>query len=132
MKLLRIPKTQERVLARLRKLCLALPEAREEVKWGHPNWTVRGKIFASYGAYQDRFSFGSKQTLPDQELLVEDARFFRSPYVGKHGWVSMYVDGDVDWGMAAVLILRSYGLVAPKTLAAQVDQAPAPARRKKA
>lgn len=133
MKIARLPPDQVPVLARIRGLCLALPGAVEEIKWGHPNWTVGKKIFAAYGFYAERPSLGTKQTLPDQALLCEHAPFFRSPYVGKHGWVSMWTDGKVDWGMAEELIRRSYRLVAPKKLAeALVDGPRAKAKPKPA
>jgi len=35
-------------LARLRKLCLALPEAHEVESWGEPTFRVRNKLFAMY------------------------------------------------------------------------------------
>jgi len=124
MKLTRLPPDQVPVLERIRALCLALPGAVEEEKWGHPNWTIAKKIFAGHGFYEDRPSLGTKQTLPDQALLCENPAFFRSPYVGKHGWVSMRTDGKVDWGMAEELIRRSYRLVAPKKLAASLADAP--------
>ncbi len=132
MKLPRLPPDQTQVLERLRGLCLALPGALEEIKWGHPNWTVGKKIFAAYGFYAERPSLGTKQTLPDQALLCEHEPFFRSPYVGKHGWVSMWTDGKVDWGMAEELIRRSYRLVAPKKLAASIDAGPSKAKAKPA
>ena len=31
---------------RLRAICLALPEATEQIAWGEPTWRVRGKLFA--------------------------------------------------------------------------------------
>lgn len=130
MKLGPLPPDQLAVLARLRELCLALPEAVEEEKWGHPNWTVAKKIFAAYGFYQGRPSLGTKQTHPDQALLCEDPRFFRSPYVGQHGWVSMWTDGEVDWGMAEELILRSFRLVAPAKVAARLGAAGAKPKAK--
>ena len=40
-------------LARLRKLCLELPGTRETLTWGHPNFRVGDKIFASYGDDED-------------------------------------------------------------------------------
>ncbi|MEM7305632.1 MAG: MmcQ/YjbR family DNA-binding protein [Planctomycetota bacterium] len=134
MKLLSIPPGQAPILARIRKICLALPETSEAVKWGHPNFLVGKKIFAAYGVYHERPTFGSKQTLVDQALLVEDERFFRSPYVGKHGWVSMYTDGRLDWGLVEDLLVKSYRLVAPKRLVATLDGATdaPPARRRKA
>jgi hypothetical protein len=37
-------------LARLRKVCLALPEAHEVEAWGEPTFRVRNKLFAMYAA----------------------------------------------------------------------------------
>ena len=132
MKLLKLNLDQVAVLEGIRGICLSLPETAEEVKWGHPNWVVRKKIFAAYGSYHDRPSFGSKQTIVDQALLVEDERFFVSPYVGKHGWTSMYTDVLVDWGLVEDLLLKSYGLVAPKKLIARLEQGGLAARKKPA
>ena len=35
-------------LSRVRKICLALPEATEKVAWGEPTWRVRDKLFAMF------------------------------------------------------------------------------------
>ena len=54
-----------------------------------------------------------------QEVLVgaEPERYFRPPYVGHHGWVGAWIDGDdVDWPYAAELIDQSYRMTAPKRL----------------
>jgi len=37
-------------LARVRALCLALPEAHEVVAWGEPTFRVRNKLFAMYAS----------------------------------------------------------------------------------
>ena len=37
-------------LTRLRKLCLALPEAHEVEAWGEPTFRVRNKMFAMYAS----------------------------------------------------------------------------------
>ena len=37
-----------RPLTRLRRLCLALPEAHEVEAWGEPTFRVRSKLFAMY------------------------------------------------------------------------------------
>ncbi len=39
-----------RPLTRLRKLCLALPEAHEVEAWGEPTFRVRNKLFAMYAS----------------------------------------------------------------------------------
>ena len=125
----------ERVLDGLRSICLRLPDTSEAIKWGCPHFLVGEKIFVGFGPYGGRFTIGTKQTLVDQALLVEDPRFFRSPYVGKHGWVSLVVDGaEPDWALVEDLVGRSYRLIAPQRLVARLD-APAPEagkRRKKA
>ena len=41
-------------------------------------------------------------------------------YVGRYGWVSVDLTGDVDWDEVRELVLDSYRLVVPKTLAKQV------------
>ena len=35
-------------LARLRRVCLALPEAHEKEAWGAPTFRVKNKLFAHY------------------------------------------------------------------------------------
>ncbi len=133
MKLGQLSQDQERVLGNLREICLALPETSEAIKWGHPNFLVGPKIFAAFGFYGGRPTIGTKQTLVDQALLVTDPRFFRSPYVGKHGWVSLHTDGAVDWGLVEDLVQKSYRLIAPARLVAALDaaEAGAGARRRK-
>ena len=37
-------------LTRLRKLCLALPDAHEVEAWGEPTFRVRNKLFAMFAA----------------------------------------------------------------------------------
>jgi predicted DNA-binding protein (MmcQ/YjbR family) len=54
---------------------------------------------------------------------ADPERFFAPPYVGPKGWVGMRLDRDPDWAEVAVLVRRSYGLVAPKRLAALADTA---------
>ena len=44
-----VPWRQE-LLARLRKICLALPEAHEVEAWGEPTFRVRNKLFAMYAS----------------------------------------------------------------------------------
>lgn len=115
----------EERLARVRKICLALPEAREKEAWGDPTWRVRDKIFVMQkGNYQGgRPSLWMKAPEGMQGVLVEAApeRFFVPPYVGKNGWIGLYMDTDaVDWEELATLTRDSYRLTAPKKLAALV------------
>jgi hypothetical protein len=51
----------------------------------------------------------------------EPHRFFVPPYVGHRGWIGVRLDVDVDWPEVAGIIQDAFRLVAPKTLAAQLD-----------
>jgi len=117
-----------RPITRLRKLCLALPEAHEVEAWGEPTFRVRNKMFATYAAPDNHHGAGRpavwcKAAPGNQELMVRDApeRFFVPPYVGKSGWIGVWLDGDVDWAELAELLRDSYRLVAPRKLAVLVD-----------
>ena len=116
-----------RALTRLRKLCLALPEAHEVEAWGEPTFRVRNKLFAMYADASSHHGAGRpgvwcKAAPGNQALMVRAApdRFFVPPYVGPSGWVGVFLEGDVDWSELAGLLRDAYRLVAPKRLAAQL------------
>jgi predicted DNA-binding protein (MmcQ/YjbR family) len=109
-------------LARLRTICLALPEAIEQETWEIPTFRVRTKIFVMYTADEDRPSIWMKAPPGSQTILVgADAdRFFVPPYVGHKGWVGMHLDARPDWREVRTLVERSYRMTAPKRLAQRV------------
>jgi predicted DNA-binding protein (MmcQ/YjbR family) len=106
--------------ARLRRLCLALPEAEEREAWGDPTWRVRNRIFAMEKRGDGRVSLWTKAPPGAQEVLVaaDPARFFVPPYVGVRGWIGIRLDDDPDWVAVAHHVRASYRLIAPKRLAA--------------
>jgi hypothetical protein len=115
-------------LARLRKVCLALPEAHEVEAWGEPTFRVRNKLFAMYAASNNHHGGGRpavwcKAAPGNQALMVraEPDRFFVPPYVGPSGWVGVWLDRRPDWSEVRELMRDSYRLVAPKSLAAQLE-----------
>ena len=113
-------------LARLRKICLRLPEASEKEAWGDPTWRVRDRIFAMQkGNYPGgRPSLWLKAPDGFQSVLVESApnRFFVPPYVGHKGWIGVYLDGRrIDWDEIGSLVQQSYRLIAPKRLSAKLE-----------
>jgi hypothetical protein len=105
-------------LTRLRRICLALPQATEQETWGDPTFRVRGKIFVH--AVEDGASFWCKAPPGSQFVLVnaDPKRFYVPPYVGPKGWVGVRLDGRPDWDEIARIVERSYRLVAPKRVAA--------------
>ncbi|HVM85682.1 MAG TPA: MmcQ/YjbR family DNA-binding protein [Candidatus Binatia bacterium] len=109
---------------RLRKICLALPEAEEKEAWGDPTFRVKDKIFAMEKRGDGRISVWFKAPPGSQAVLIgaDPASFFRPPYVGHKGWVGMRLDAKPDWKEVAALIRRSYALTAPKKLAEMVGK----------
>lgn len=109
-------------LSRLRGLCLALPEATEKETWDAPTFRVRDRIFAMVHQVNGTASFWCKAPRGAQTILVEAApdRFFVPPYVGHKGWIGVWLTAEVDWDEADGLVRRSYGMTAPKRLAALV------------
>ncbi len=121
-------------LARLRKLCLSLPDAHEVEAWGEPTFRVKNKLFAMHASADTHHGDGRegvwiKSAHVTQDMLVraDPKRYFVPPYVGKSGWVGAYIDRGVDWEIVADLLRDAYRLTAPKKLVAQLDS-PAPAK----
>ena len=116
-------------LTRLRKVCLALPEAHEVEAWGEPTFRVRNKLFAMYAAATTHHGGGRpavwcKAGPGNQSIMVRvnPKRFFVPPYVGPSGWIGVWLDGGVDWVELADLLRDSYLLVAPKKLRSQLEE----------
>jgi predicted DNA-binding protein (MmcQ/YjbR family) len=114
-----------RPISRLRKLCLALPEAHEVEAWSEPTFRVRNKIFAMYAGADNHHGKGRpavwlKAAPGDQAAMVGSAPdcFFVPPYVGPSGWVGVWLDGVADWEDVAEFVRDSYRLIAPKKLSA--------------
>ena len=108
---------------RLRKICLALPEAEEKEAWGDPTFRVKDKIFAMEKRGDGRVSVWFKAPPGSQGVLIgaDGETFFRPAYVGHKGWVGMRLDAKPDWKEVETLLKRSYALTAPKKLAALVQ-----------
>jgi predicted DNA-binding protein (MmcQ/YjbR family) len=121
------PAGDQRLIERLRALCLALPEANERVSHGEPTWFAgKGKVFAML----DNHHHGAGHLavwlpLPpgaQEALIAEDgARYFRPPYVGPSGWVGVVLDTRPDWRTVAGLVEQAYRHVATRKLIARLD-----------
>ncbi len=114
----------EDVLARLREICLSLPEAVEKPFGGHsaPSFRVRDKLFLITS--EDGRSMMFKAGPGVQEALVasDPERFFVPAYVGHKGWVGAWLTVDQDWNEIAELVEDSYRLIAPERLAARIHR----------
>lgn len=120
--------SQVRPLLRLRKLSLALPEAHEVEAWGEATFRVRNKIFAMHASASNHHGRGRpavwlKAQPGMQELMVraDPDRYFAPPYVGKKGWLGIWLDGEVEWHEVDNFLKDSYRLIAPKRLLKGLD-----------
>ena len=118
----------DRYLARLRAICLALPEAAEKDSHGHPNFYTK-KVFAVFGGVVkgDHGSHRWSQSvlvLPDllsREASLSDQRFFVPGYYGPYGWIGLdFRAAEVDWDEVADLVEQSYRNTATARLVRQL------------
>ena len=122
------------VLARLRPICLGLPEAYEEPAWTGVRWRVRRRTFAHVLAVaQGEPVFLARLVGPEVAAVVltfrssgtelEVLRNSGDPFFHA-GWgrdaMGMLLDDATDWTEVAELLTESYCLLAPKKLQAQV------------
>jgi predicted DNA-binding protein (MmcQ/YjbR family) len=112
------------LVERLRKLCLALPEANERVSHGEPTWFAgKGKVFAMldnhhHGAEHLGVWLPQPRGVQERLISAEAARFYRPPYVGPKGWVGVVLDTAPDWKRVAHLVREAYSFVATVKLRA--------------
>ena len=110
-----------KALKKVRSLCLALPETSEVEAWGHPTFRAGHKMFAAFGVLEGVLSLGLKVGFARQEELLQDDRFFPTPYAAHQGWVSLRLDGATDWTEVAGLVREAYRQVALKRMLAILD-----------
>ena len=113
---------RERTLARLREICLGLPETTERLSHGAPTFFVRGKrafLMVLTDHHGDgRFAIWCAGAPGMQSMLVEadPERFFVPPYVGHRGWLGFRLDRQLDWDELAGIAEDAYAEVAPAKL----------------
>jgi len=124
------PASPRHPLTRVRRICLALAEAREQEAWGEPTFRVRKRIFAMYASGSSHHGRGREALwcnapLGVQEILVRSApeTYFSPPYVGVKGWIGIHLD-DVDDEELHGHVVQSYCMVAPKRLQAVASSTP--------
>jgi hypothetical protein len=115
-------------LAKVRAICLALPDADERLSHGSPGFFISagkkgGKFFAYFwhNHHNDGETIAIVKTAgrDEQAMLIEaDPDFYFSPpYMGPSGWIAMRLDGDdLDLDRVADRIAMSWEMVAPRRL----------------
>src|SRR5215475_5352465 len=105
------------LLTRLRKICSRLLGMSETVTFGHPTFQVDGKTFAVFEQYKGEFGLAMKVEQELQQVFLNDPRFYLTPYIGKHGWVTLRMETKpLDWKEIQEMLRGSYRLIAgPRT-----------------
>ena len=118
------------VFEKMRKVCLAFPDAKETITWGSPHYRINDKIFAGIGDEKGKLTVGFKLEMDHAHAIVQDDRFWPSPYVGKHGWVTTAVGPKTNWKQIQAFVAESYGLIAPRAKRTARKAASKPAKKR--
>ncbi len=98
----------------LRAVCAALGGVEEVVAWGHPNFRVAGRTIASFEPWRGRPSIAVWAAPEQQEFLIEHFGFFKSPYVGHRGWVSVWADAPFPKSLLRSLLAEAHACAAAR------------------
>ena len=112
--------------ARVRAICLALPEVTERLSHGSPAFYVAKQFVVLWtdGLHEHDFSHLWCAAAPgaQQELIaMAPERVFRPPYVGARGWIGVRLDEPADFDEIEMFVEDAYHSVAPKRQIALLD-----------
>jgi YjbR len=124
------------IMAKLRSVCLGLPEAHEEQAWVGTRWRIRTRTFAHVLMIDSGWPPGyARAAGTDGPVTVITFRssgpeldalrnaglpFFAPRWRGDE--VGMVIEAGADWDEVAELLTESYCVQAPKKLAERVDR----------
>ncbi len=100
----------------IRKLCLSLPDATENIQW-HEDlcFKVRGKLFTIVDLSQGNVAPVCLKCTPDKfDELLEIEDISAAPYVGRYKWILLANSNVLPATELEVLIRQSYDLVVAK------------------
>src|SRR5256885_9983205 len=107
-------------LARVRKICLALPETTERQSHGATSFFIREKVcFVNYMDYHHndgRLALwcACPRGMRDGLVKAQPDRYFVPPYVGFRGWIGVRLDRAPEWDDVECVIRDAYLAVAER------------------
>ena len=113
-----------RVMAAMRKVCLALPETSEDAQFGQPVWRAGKKVFAQAYCYDGRWRVAFWVGIAAQGFMTQDPRFEIPAYMGHNGWIALDASKGVEESELRALALGSYRHFALKRMLAALGDAP--------
>ena len=107
-------------LERVRRICLALPDANERESHWSPTFFIRDK--RSFVMYADdhhgdgRLALWCASSSDVQKMLATSRpdQFFVPPYVGHLGWIGVRLDRDLSWDEIQGVIKDAHQVVIEK------------------
>jgi hypothetical protein len=108
-----------KLIKRLREICLAFPGVIEKEAWGECTFRVAGgRMFAMTDNNHHQSGHLAVWVMAPptvQETLIRSMprRFFKPPYVGAKGWVGVRLDMSVNWDEIAGILRDGYLMSAP-------------------
>lgn len=131
-----MPDVPASILAKVRAICLALPESYEERAWIGVRWRVRKRTFAhlltvdekSTTVLKGAFDLTGEVTAvtfraPPEDLLALREAGYPFTYAG---WgrdvMAMHLTEQTDWDELAELLTESFCTLAPAKLIARVER----------
>ncbi|NRR23537.1 MmcQ/YjbR family DNA-binding protein [Brevibacillus sp. MS2.2] len=115
-----------KMVAAVRELAIRLPEVTEQVDaFGHTSFRVNDKPFVILGeGGTEGPSLSVKVLKTTQEILLAQEHFYKTPYIGHHGWVSILDKNVTSYGEIEDYIREGYMCAAPKRLVKQLQEQP--------
>ena len=123
-----MPRRTPDPLARVREICLSLPDSEEKIAWGAPTFRVKGRIFAMFtddhhGDGRLALWCAAPRGMQAGLVKANTRHYFVPPYVGYRGWIGVHLDRRLAWDEIAHVIEEAYVTVAPKRLVGQARKA---------
>jgi len=118
----------EKVKKRILNIARALPEATATPCGGdHLSLEVRGKrlgyfLVDHHGDGRIAINVKANPEVSKALAVKHPLRFHIPKYVGRHGWIGLWLDQPVvDWNEVALVMKEAYRLTAPKALARDME-----------
>jgi hypothetical protein len=110
-------------LARVRRICLALPGASEKLSHGEPTFFANKKVFAMFSDnhHNDGHLALWLPAPPGMQpaLIKQNPKtYYKPPYVGVRGWIGIEL-ANIDDEELAIHIHQAWKMIAPKRLQAK-------------